>query len=67
MDRAAFDAWFIENLDRMVALGVMHPNSPAGKTVHLALSSVEPRLADLQARIEALEGKGKRKRKSPDG
>lgn len=60
MTRAEFDQWFVENLDLMASLGVMHPNSALGRSLHLAIAAVNPRMAALEARIAALESKPKR-------
>lgn len=60
MTRAEFETWFLANLDLMVGLGVMHPNSALGRSLHLAIAAVAPRLSALEARIAALEAKPKR-------
>lgn len=63
MDRAAFDAYFVQNIDTMLALGAAHPNSERGRFIHAVLTLVEPRVLELEARIAALEAKPKRVRK----
>lgn len=60
MTRAEFDAWFLANIDLMAGLGVMHPNSALGRSLHLAIAAVAPRIAALEARVLALEAKPKR-------
>jgi len=63
MDRAAFDAYFVQNIDTMLALGAAHPNSERGRFIHAVLTLMEPRVLGLEARIAALEAKPKRVRK----
>lgn len=61
MDAKEFEDWFLKNVDTMVAQGVMHPKSPWGRTVKLALSVTQPEIQELRARIEALEKKVKKR------
>ena len=63
MDRAAFDAYFVQNIDTMLALGAAHPNSERGRFIHAVLTLIEPRVLALEARIKELEAKPKRVRK----
>jgi hypothetical protein len=57
MDRADFDAYFVSNIDAMLALGAAHPNSERGKFIHAVLTLFEPRIRAVEARLDALEGK----------
>jgi len=59
-----FRQFFLDNVDLMLSLGVAHPNSEKGRTIHMLLSLVEPRFDNLEARIAALEVKKTRKKKS---
>lgn len=67
MDRAAFDAYFVQNIDTMLALGAAHPNSERGRFIHAVLNLIEPRVIALEARIEELEAKPKRSKKQING
>ena len=62
MDDKKFREWFFEHVDDMVANGIMHPDSQAGKWIKLALtashSHYEKRLNELENRIRSLEGLG---------
>lgn len=55
MKKEDFEKWYRENLDIMVQMGVFHPDSPFGKTVHLAVASVQPQLDLINARLMNLE------------
>lgn len=55
MTRDEFETWFKENIELMVELGVLHPESPFGKTVRLAVSSLQPELDSINERIDRLE------------
>jgi hypothetical protein len=55
MTKEEFDRWFRDNLDSMVELGIMHPNSPWGRTARVSLTVTLPAVERLEARIEKLE------------
>ena len=55
MDKQTFEQWFVENLDMMASLGIMHHNSPWGRTVRLSLAVNQPQIDALSARIAELE------------
>lgn len=55
MDRGQFEQWFMENISMMAELGVMHYNSPWGRTVRLSLAVNEPLINALSERVAALE------------
>ena len=64
MNKAAFDAYFVENIDTMLALGAAHPNSERGKFIHAVLNLLEPRVQALEERLAVIEAKPKRKKKT---
>lgn len=55
MNKDEFKQWYMEHIDLMVEMGVLHPDSPFGKTVRLAVSSLHPEIERLNARIDELE------------
>lgn len=55
MDKKEFDKWYRENIGVMAKLGVFHPESQSGKTVHLAVASVRPEILMLHERINRIE------------
>lgn len=55
MTKDEFSIWFKQNIDLMVEMGVLHPESPSGKTVRLAVSSLQPELNSINERIDRLE------------
>lgn len=55
MNKDDFDKWYRENIDVMANLGVFHPESQSGKTVHLAIASVRPEILMINERINRLE------------
>ena len=64
MTGAEFHAWFVDNIDEMVKIGVAHPNSEAGRWIRLAISATAPRIKQLEDRIFALEEQLKKKSKA---
>lgn len=58
-----FRQWFMDHLDEMVAVGIVHYNSEAARWVKLALSAASAQISSLEERIAALENKPKRTRK----
>jgi hypothetical protein len=63
MTNEQFQQWFMEHLDEMVSVGIVHYNSEAARWVKLALTASSAQISQLEARIAALESKPKRTRK----
>ena len=59
MNAKEFEEWFKDHLSLMAEQGVMHYNSPWGRSVKLALSVTQPEIDALRVRIEKLEGEVK--------
>lgn len=55
MNKKEFEKWYRDNIDIMSQLGVFHPDSPFGKTVHLAIASLMPQIEILTQRINNIE------------
>ena len=55
MKKDEFLIWYKENIDLMVEMGVLHPDSPFGKTVRLAVSSMQPEIERINERLDTLE------------
>lgn len=55
MDKEQFDTWYRENIETMSMLGVLHPDSPFGKTVHLAIASLQPQINTINDRLSNIE------------
>ena len=55
MNKKEFDAWYRTNLVTMAKLGVLHPDSTAGKTVHLAVASIQPQINEIHSRLNRIE------------
>lgn len=55
MNKKEFDAWYRSNLVTMAKLGVLHPDSTAGKTVHLAVASIQPQINEIHSRLNRIE------------
>lgn len=60
-DQEFFD-WFVGNLELMMKLGIMHPNSEWGKIVKLSLIANIPHFEKMEARIKMLEDEVERLR-----
>ena len=55
MTKDEFLVWYKENIDLMVEMGVLHPDSPFGKTVRLAVSSMQPEIDKINERLDTIE------------
>jgi hypothetical protein len=55
MTKDEFRAWYKQHIEIMALMGVFHPDSPSGKTVHLSLASVQPMITDLDERLKQIE------------
>jgi predicted phage tail protein len=55
VDKQSFEQWFMSNLDMMAELGIMHYNSPWGRTVRLSLAVNAPLIEALSTRVDVLE------------
>lgn len=55
MNEQEFQKWFLENLDRMVDLRIMHYNTDRAKDIHAMLSLFHPELERLNAKVLDLE------------
>lgn len=67
MTNEQFQQWFMEHLDEMVSVGIVHYNSEAARWVKLALTAASAQISQLEARVAALESKPKRTRKKTSG
>jgi hypothetical protein len=57
MTKDEFRKWYREHIEIMALMGVFHPDSPSGKTVHLSIASVSPMISRLDARLKKIEEK----------
>lgn len=64
MKKEEFDAWFVEHLEIMTEMGIMHYNSERAKEIHAVLKILYPEISELRQRIEKLEAKKKRVKKN---
>lgn len=57
MNKEEFERWYRDNIETMATLGVFHPDSPYGRTVHLAVASIQPQLDEIMNRLSSIEKK----------
>lgn len=55
MDKKQFEEWYRDNIETMASLGVFHPESSFGKTVHLAIASMQPQINTINDRLKNIE------------